>query len=126
MEYRLWFIFIVGFIVTYLLTRVWIKFAKKEGLMDQDVNKYDKRKVAASGGIAVILGFIIAIFFYIGLSVFVFGRTINLVEIFALSTVILIITTHQFLAKKEKQQGHKKSDEDKAFKVSSANAFILK
>jgi hypothetical protein len=30
--------------------------------------------------------------------------------IFLATTVILIITTRQFLAKKEKQQGHKKSD----------------
>lgn len=73
------------------MTKAWIKFTKKEGIVVVDVNKYDKRKVSSSGGIAVIFSFVVAVLFYIGLWVFAYSKTANLVEIFALLTTILII-----------------------------------
>jgi len=97
MEYRLWLVFIIGFIATFLMTRLWIKFAKKEDLVVKDVNKYNKQKVPSSGGLAVIFGFVLAVLFYIGLSVFVWNRTVHLVEIFAILTAILIISFIGFI-----------------------------
>lgn len=92
MEYRLWLVFVIGFLATLFLTKLWIKVATKEKIVVMDANKYNKPKIPSSGGIAVILGFILAIMFYIGISVFAFNRTVNLVEIFAMLTTILIIS----------------------------------
>ncbi len=91
MEYRLLIVPLLSFIVTYFATRTWIKIAKKENFLVKDMNKYNSPKIPGYGGIAVLFGFCMGIFFYIALSIFYFKRTIHLVEIFALLTTILII-----------------------------------
>lgn len=83
---------LLSFIVTYLITRVWIKIAKRENFIVKDMNKYNYPKIPAYGGIAVLFGFFIGVSFYIALSIFYFERTIHLIEIFALLTTLLIIS----------------------------------
>lgn len=55
------------------------------------MNKYEKKKVAGSGGIAVVLGFILSTLFYIAMKTFYFKSAENIVEIFALTTSVLML-----------------------------------
>lgn len=92
MEYILFLIFIVAFICTFIATKLWIHVAHKEKILVKDMNKPQHPLVPASGGIAVIAGFVAGVLFYIGISTFYFKRTINLIEIFALLSTVLIIS----------------------------------
>ncbi len=82
---------VISFFVVFLTLPKWIKKARKIGLVWEDVNKYKKIKVAGSGGLIVILGFILGILFYIFLKTFYFKTQSNIIEIFALTTSILIL-----------------------------------
>ena len=48
------------------------------------------KNVAGSGGVAVLLGFILSVFLYIGIKTFLFHAETNLVEIFALLTTVIL------------------------------------
>ncbi len=87
----LFFPVFIAFFVTFLVLPSWIKRAKKIGLVWEDMNKYKKRKVAGSGGITIVLGFILAILFYIALRTFYFNSNEKIIEIFALLTSILVL-----------------------------------
>ncbi len=71
----------------------WIKKAKQAGMVWEDMNKPGKPKnVAGSGGIVVVMAFIISVLYYIAVRTF-FGRGPEVsLEIFALLSVILILT----------------------------------
>jgi UDP-N-acetylglucosamine--dolichyl-phosphate N-acetylglucosaminephosphotransferase len=72
----------------------WIRKAKTIGLVWKDMNKYEKPKnIAASGGIVVVLSFVLGVLFYIAVRTFSinFSDGVNL-EIFALLSVILILS----------------------------------
>lgn len=97
MEYILLTIFLVSFITTLVLTKLWIKIAKKENFLVKDANKHKNPLVPSSGGIAPLFGFIIGVLFYVAISIFYFKRQINLVEVFALLTMVLIISFIGFL-----------------------------
>jgi len=70
----------------------WIKKAKKTRLTGKDLNKLSKLEIAESGGIIVILGFLIGVLIYIAIKTFYFKDLTNLTEIFALTTSIIIIS----------------------------------
>ena len=53
---------IASFFVTLFLIPPWIKKTKQIGLLWEDMNKSRKEKVAGSGGIIAVLGFVIGIF----------------------------------------------------------------
>jgi len=82
---------LAGFFVTLLFVPFWIRKAKEIGLMWDDMNKLSSEKVAGSGGIIVVLGFVIGIFIFIGYSVFVLQQSNFLVEVFALLTTVLLL-----------------------------------
>lgn len=82
---------LIGFYVTFLVLPGWIKKAKKINLIWKDINKYEKKMVAGSGGLIVILGFILSVLFYIFLKTFYFNGDGTVVSIFALTTSILIL-----------------------------------
>lgn len=90
MELILFVSLILGFFITLFIIPRWIRKAKYIGLMWADINKFDKHKVAGSGGIAVTAGFIAGVFFYIAINTFYFKSTDNTIEIFALTSSILI------------------------------------
>jgi len=69
----------------------WIKKARKIGLVWKDMNKYQDIKVAGSGGLIVVLGFILSVLFYIALRTFYFNGDVNTVKIFALTTSVLLL-----------------------------------
>lgn len=91
MNLLLAFPLLIAFFVTFLVLPTWIKRAKRFGLVGRDVNKYDKPEVAEAGGVAVIAGFILAVLFYIAIRTFYFNSNEKLIEIFALSTSVLML-----------------------------------
>ena len=91
-DYLLLFPILVSFFVTLFLVPYWIRKAWQIGLVWDDMNKAKKRKVAGSGGIAAILGFISGGLITIAYKVFfIDGAEANLVQTFALISVILIL-----------------------------------
>jgi|SRR3989344_18012 len=84
---------IVSFFVTLFLMPFWIRKAKQIGFIWDDMNKINSPKVAGSGGVIVILGFLIGSLLYISYIVFILkSLDSNIMEIFCLLTVILILT----------------------------------
>ena len=81
----------LSFLLTFLILPSWIKKAKKIGLYWEDMNKYNKPKVAGSGGIAVVLGFILAVFLFIALETFYFKSSENIIEILSLTSSVLML-----------------------------------
>lgn len=65
----------VSFFVTLFTIPVWIKKAKGVGLVGNDMNKLKKIEVVESGGISVLLGFILGVLLYIAYRTFLLGAT---------------------------------------------------
>src|SRR3989344_6615845 len=82
---------LLGFFLTLFSMPIWIKRAKKAGLVGKDVHKLDKREVAEAGGISVVFGFTISILFYVALRTFYFKNTESLISTFGLLTTIMIV-----------------------------------
>lgn len=83
---------IVSFVVTFLGLISWITKCKKVGLVWEDMNKFGKPKnVAGSGGIIVLIGFLLGVLVYIAIRTFLTGRIdVVTLQIFSLLTVITI------------------------------------
>lgn len=82
----------VSFILVMGILPVWIKKAKQIGLLWDDMNKWKSEKVAGSGGMVVIAGFLAGVFVYIAYQVFYLkSEEVFLVEIMSLISVILIL-----------------------------------
>jgi UDP-N-acetylglucosamine--dolichyl-phosphate N-acetylglucosaminephosphotransferase len=84
-------IVMIAFLITLGILPRWIEKAKKIGLVWDDVHKWKKKdKVPGSGGITVLIGFVIATLIYVGIKIFVFGTEANLIEIFTILTTIIL------------------------------------
>ncbi len=82
---------ILSFFVVLFFTPIWIKKAKKIGLIWEDMNKPKHPKnVAGSGGLIVLMGFVIGVLSYIAIKTFIMRTEILTFEIFALLTTILL------------------------------------
>lgn len=92
MEYLLILPILLSFLITLEVLPVWIKKAKKIGMLWEDMNKFNHPKnVAASGGLIVVLGFVFGLLFYIAIRTFVFKAQNGVnVELFALLSMILL------------------------------------
>lgn len=80
---------LVAFFTSLFLIPFWIRKANQIGLMWNDMNKLKSPKVAGSGGIMVVLGFIIAVLSFVAYRKFYLDNTDYLIEIFS---VLLCIT----------------------------------
>jgi len=90
----LFFSFVISFILTYITIPFWIRKVKIAGLIWEDMNKLGHPKnVAGSGGIVVVIAFIIGVLYYIAIRTFIIKEpdSINL-YIFALLSVVLILS----------------------------------
>ena len=81
---------VITFLATILATKIWIGIAKKYSLVGKDLNKYKKPLVAESGGMAVIIGFVISLFLYILFKIFYLKTGTNIVETLALVFTVFI------------------------------------
>lgn len=82
---------LIGFLSALIFLPVWIRRAKKSGLVGKDIHKNSKEKVAEAGGVVVLFAFGLSVLIYIALKTFYFRTTDNLIEIFALLNVILVV-----------------------------------
>ncbi|MBS3076781.1 glycosyl transferase family 4 [Candidatus Pacearchaeota archaeon] len=82
---------LVSFFVTLFLIFPWIRRAKNAGLVGRDINKINGKKVAEAGGVTVVLGFALGILVYIAINTFIFNKTDNFIEMFALMSCIFFI-----------------------------------
>jgi UDP-N-acetylglucosamine--dolichyl-phosphate N-acetylglucosaminephosphotransferase len=91
MESTLIISLLLGFFTTLFLLPIWIKKTKRIGLRWKDMNKLGHpENVAGSGGLIVILSFVLGVLTYIAVKTFVLEINITTLEIFALLTTILI------------------------------------
>ena len=93
MEWLLGLAVLVSFVLTLLFLPKWIKKCKQIGLLWEDMNKIDGPKnVAASGGIVVVLSFILGVLFYVAIRTFFIGSVDEIsLQIFVLLCVILLL-----------------------------------
>ncbi len=84
-------IFLLSFLITLFLMPFWIRKAKQINFVWKDMNKFSSNKVAGSGGIIVVLGFVISILILVAYKVFYLKSTDYLIEIFALLNVLIIL-----------------------------------
>ena len=83
----------ISFFLSLIFLPKWIKKCRRIGLVWEDMNKYNHPKnVASSGGIVVVMAFILGVLFYVAVRTF-FIESVNGIstEIFALLTAILIL-----------------------------------
>ena len=83
--------FMISFLAALFSIPIWIKRAKKIGLVGKDVHKISKDKIAEAGGVVVLGGFIIGVLSYIAIKTFYLKSSENLIEIFSLLLSVLII-----------------------------------
>ncbi len=97
MHFELFIPLIIAFFSTFYILPYWIKRAKKAELTGNDVHKLSKPKIAEMGGVAVIIGFLVAVLFYIGMETFFFHQTSKNLEMMAALSTILITTVVAFI-----------------------------
>src|SRR3989338_4548507 len=82
---------LMAFFISLLFIPSWIKKANKIGLNWEDMNKTPKRKVAGSGGIVMVLAFVIGILIYVAYRTFILKSDYFLIEILAILSVVLFL-----------------------------------
>ena len=84
----------LSFFIAFLVLPFWIKKCKQVGLLWNDMNKYGHPKnVASSGGIVVVLAFILGVLIYIAIKTFIIGDGAEMsLQVFSLLCVILILS----------------------------------
>jgi len=90
----LFFSFVISFVLTYFTIPFWIRKAKQAGLIWEDMNKPGKPKnVAGSGGIVVVIAFVLGVLYYIAIRTFVIKDVDSInIYVFALLSVVLILS----------------------------------
>ncbi len=94
MEIILFVSIIISFILTIVVLPKWIRKCKQTGLLWEDMNKYTHPKnVAGSGGIVVVMAFILGVLSYIAIRTFlIINQNGITTQIFSLLTVVLILS----------------------------------
>lgn len=92
MDYILFVSIIFSFFLVTLMLPKWIKKCREIGMVWEDMNKFGHPKnVASSGGLIVIMAFVVSVLSYIALKTFWFESNIYSLEIFSLISAILIL-----------------------------------
>ncbi|MFH1849757.1 MAG: glycosyltransferase 4 family protein [archaeon] len=84
----------ISFLVTFIVTPVWIRRAKRAGLTGVDVHKLDKPQVAEMGGLPVLMGFLSGVLVYVAIGTFAYrsyGTSLQIMAIIASMLIIAII-----------------------------------
>lgn len=89
---------LLSFVLCFYALPKWIQKCREVGLLWEDMNKVDKKKaVAASGGIIVVISFVVGVLSYIALKTFVLGGNGEITQIFALLSLILLVALIGFV-----------------------------
>jgi len=81
----------ISFFISLWLMPSWIRKVRKVGLVWEDMNKYDKRPVAGSGGIIVVFAFVIGVLVFVAYRTFILETNVAMIEIFAILSVVLML-----------------------------------
>ncbi|MBU0959405.1 MAG: glycosyl transferase family 4 [Nanoarchaeota archaeon] len=82
---------LVSFFLTLFFLPLWIRGAKRAGLVGRDLHKTDKREIAEAGGTTVLFGFVFGVLVYIAIKTFYFKSSDNVIELFAIIASVLIM-----------------------------------
>ncbi len=82
---------LASFLVVVFLMPFWIRKARQINLMWENMNQLNSQKIAGSGGIVMIIGFVLGLLLFVAHSVFFLNSNEHLVEIFAMLSVLLIL-----------------------------------
>ena len=83
---------LTSFFCTFLAMPFWIRKAKEYGLEGIDKHKTSDKKIAESGGIMVLFGFVLGVLIYIGIRTFYLGEISIFENIFAILCVMLLVS----------------------------------
>jgi len=98
MDMLLIFPILASFFITLFAMPFWIRKAKDIGLIWDDMNKLNSEKVAGSGGLIAVVGFIAGVFIYIAyLTFYLKSGNGSILEILALSTSVLFLAGIGFI-----------------------------
>ncbi|MBI4015360.1 MAG: hypothetical protein HY362_01420 [Candidatus Aenigmarchaeota archaeon] len=89
----------IAFAVAYLVLPRLIEFLKLSGMVGIDVQKIEKPKIAEMGGPAVVVGFLIGIFAFIGARVFLYDLKADIVMVkilISISTILIVVLIGMF------------------------------
>lgn len=95
--YLAFFSLVTSFVTTLLLTKLWIRAAKKFGLTGKDMNKVNGKEIAEEGGIAVLFGVLAGLFVYIFFKTFYLKTETHLTLILAVVSSLLFAGFFGFL-----------------------------
>jgi len=83
---------LLSFVLTAIILPKWIKKSRQVGLLWEDMNKFNHPKnVASSGGIIVIMSFVLGTLIYVAIRTFIIEGNGTTLEVFSLLGVILIL-----------------------------------
>jgi len=89
---------LLSFVLTLYALPKWIKKCREVGFLWEDMNKVNRVKnVAASGGVIVIISFILGVLSFIAIKTFILNGNGEILQIFALLNVILILALVGFI-----------------------------
>jgi UDP-N-acetylglucosamine--dolichyl-phosphate N-acetylglucosaminephosphotransferase len=88
---------ILSFFVVYLILPYVIRYFKFVRIVTADVHKYKRPLIPSSAGVPLVAGILAGLLTYVFLTAFLSGDRINLLEIFAAMTSILIIMFSGFI-----------------------------
>ena len=86
-----------SFFITLFLLPYWIRKAKEIGLVWPDMNKFVSERVSGSGGIVVILGFLIGSLLFVAYRIFYLKDSSNLISILSALLAILMLSGTGFI-----------------------------
>lgn len=86
-----------AFLISLFLIPFWIRKMHQIGLIWPDMNKFKSEKVAGSGGIVVILSFIISILIFISYRIFYLNDNSHLIEILSLLLLVSLLAGIGFI-----------------------------
>jgi UDP-N-acetylglucosamine--dolichyl-phosphate N-acetylglucosaminephosphotransferase len=83
---------LISLVLSLILLPKWIKKCNQVGLLWEDMNKFNRPKIASSGGIVVVMSFVLGVLFYIAIRQFLFKDVDGVsLQIFSLLSVILML-----------------------------------
>ncbi|MEM5782104.1 MAG: glycosyl transferase family 4 [Candidatus Aenigmatarchaeota archaeon] len=83
---------LIALITTFFVTPHVMKFFYLAGIVGLDLHKKEKPKLPTSGGVCIAIGILAGILSYIGIKTFVYGIEIEIIQLLALVSSVLIIT----------------------------------
>jgi UDP-N-acetylglucosamine--dolichyl-phosphate N-acetylglucosaminephosphotransferase len=88
---------IAGFLTTFFVAPIIIRFLKVIGVVGIDLHKKNKPAVPSSGGVCVVLGLIVGLLIYIGIQTFVYKSNDNALNFLAAICSMILVTGLGFI-----------------------------